>query len=656
VQPRSGLLAVALALLAGIVVLLAFQTFQLHNLEERLILQSRQLQALGDSSDRLSARVDALAQGGSVVSGMRAPADPYADVKLLFPERENLLAADDFWIAHPEAPQDQTLKRDWPSGEPATFNPLTGNAADVSSKIEHFVLEAPAKRARFTDPEKFVSELAWRVTANDDFTELIVYLRRGVKWHVPAGVDVSLDRYAWLREPRELTAHDMVFSFELGRHPQVESPVKSAYDNFVSAEALDDYTVRVRWRESQRLNFTVTIGSVILPEFLWAYDENGQRFPDETLGLRFNQHWYGSRGTVGTGPYRMVSYQPGERIVLERNEDYWSEKPAIRRLEYPIYSDPNRTLLMLKAHELHFGLLRSSEYQREVLQYEGVPEEQRPGSPFLNGDIVCHRVRNYAYSYIGWNLDAPLFSDRAVRLAMAQAFNRQEMIDEIYFGLGELAVGPFNPAGPYNDPSVEPVPYDLQAAAGTLAAAGWVDSDRDGLLDKDIDGDGVRDPLEFTLLIYANSPETTAYSNVLKEDLLSIGVQMKIEAAEWSLMQKRMHERQFDAYTGGWALPWESDPYYAWHSSEADKPMSTNITGFRDERVDELVLALRYEFDRERRIEMFREIHRRINEIMPYAFFRIPHQAYCHWKEVKGVQFAKARPQIDSSPWWIEPD
>ena len=194
---------------------------------------------------------------------------------------------------------------------PNSFNPLTQNAAEMSTKIEFYVLETAAARARYSNPENFIPQLAWRVSANEDFTEFVIYLRRGVKWHLPGGVDLAEERYAWLRESRELTAHDMVFSFELNRNPQVESGAKSGFEQLDTIEALDDYTVRATWKKSEYMNLLVMLGTSVLPEFLWAYDEAGRRFPDETLGVRFNQHWYGSRGTVGTGPYRMVSYQPG---------------------------------------------------------------------------------------------------------------------------------------------------------------------------------------------------------------------------------------------------------------------------------------------------------------------------------------------------------
>jgi len=655
VQDRSGLFIIAIALLGCVVALLCFQTFQLYTLEQRLMLQSRQLQSLGESSDRVAGRVDALRQSGWEPGAGRAGTSDEVTAKILYPDRPNLLQTDDFSVANPDAPQDQTLVRGWASGDPNSFNPFSQNAADVSYGIEHYTLESLAKRARWTDPARFVQGLAWRVSANEDFTEFIIYLRRGVKWHVPAGLDLSEPENAWLRGPHELTASDVVFTFDIARNPQLESVWKSFFQEVESVEAIDDYTVRVKWQQSLYTNFLTTVGFAILPEFLWAYDQVGERFPEETLGVRINQHWYGHLGTVGTGPYRMTAYEPGARIRLERNEDYWGPKPAIKRLDYPIYTDPNRTLLMLKAHEVQAGGLRPSEYRDEVLRWEDEPAESRPDSPFLDGRIQCTRMRRFAYSYLGWNADKALFSDARVRTAMTQAFNRQQIIDDIYLGLGEVAIGPFNPDTDFNDPNVPLLPFDLEAAAALLAEVGWIDSDDDGLLDRDTDGDGVREPFEFTLLLYANSPEYTALANIFKQDLLDIGVRMKIDAVEWSLMQKRMDEKQFDAFTGGWGMGWESDPYQIWHSSQADIPKGSNRVGFREPEVDRLILELRASFDPDERVALYREIHRRIADAQAYTFFRIPHAVYCWWSEVKGVMFPKVAPQIDSEPWWIDP-
>ena len=116
-----------------------------------------------------------------------------------------------------------------------------------------------------------------------------------------------------------------------------------------------------------------------------------------------------------------------------------------------------------------------------------------------------------------------------------------------------------------------------------------------------------------------------------------------------------MDEKQFDAYTGGWGMNWESDPYQIWHSSQADVPKGSNRVGFRDPEVDHLIEELRATFDRSERIDRYRTIHRRIYDAQPYTFFRVPHTIFCWWDEVRGVRFPRVAPQTDSGPWWVEP-
>ena len=244
-----------------------------------------------------------------------------------------------------------------------------------------------------------------------------------------------------------------------------------------------------------------------------------------------------------------------------------------------------------------------------------------------------------------------------MRRAMTHALDRQGIIDNVFVGLGKLATGPFLSTSPYNDPAVKPLAFDLEHARSLLAEAGWEDSDGDGFLDRDLtpdDGDRTRTPFEFTLLIYGSAPEYASMANIYKEDLLEIGVKLNIDAAEWSLMQKKMEERQFDAFTGGWALGWETDPYQLWHSSQADVPRGSNMVGFRNAEVDALIETLRETFDPDERVRMLRRVHRLIHDAQAYSFFRVGETPACWWREVGGVRFAKVRPLVNTLPWWVQ--
>jgi peptide/nickel transport system substrate-binding protein len=435
--------------------------------------------------------------------------------------------------------------------------------------------------------------------------------------------------------------------------PQVQNGfAKSYYQELSSWKALDDYTLELRWNKKQANNADLSLLVVPMPKFIYAYAEDGTPFPQATVGLNLNQHWYNNKGVVGTGPYRFVKYTPGVEIVLERNERYYGDHPALSSIKYAVYSDRTQTVLKLKSGELMLGTLRQGQYREEVQQYESLPEAQRPkNNPFLNGEISCDLVDEPRYYYVGWNQDNPLFADKRVRRAMTLSLNRQEIVQKVFSGLGQVARGPFLESTPYLAPEIQPLPFDLKQASKLLAEAGWADSDGDGLLDRAQPG-GPRRPFEFSLLIYGSSPEFSSAANIFKEDLLSIGVKLNIEAAEWSLMQKRMEEKKFDAFTGAWGLPWAPDLFQVWHSSQADIPKGSNRVGFRHKQADKLIEELRATIDKEERIRLLHDFHRILQEEQPYSFMFLPRFAYCHRRGLEDVGYAKIRPVANVLPWW----
>ncbi|MDH3211866.1 MAG: ABC transporter substrate-binding protein, partial [Myxococcales bacterium] len=562
-MPRNGPFGYGLLLGLGLVLVgMAVLVFQVDNLEERFILQSRQLRSLGDANDRLANRVERLI--GEIRSGNlqatgaeRRPAAAAIDV--LHPEIANFLEPDDFSWPGAEAKRDGTLIRGWSTGDPKGFNPIIENSAYLSNLIANYVGSSVADRMRWTDPDRWYGDLAWRIEVSDDAREFTVYLRPGLKWHSPSGVDLDDPKYAWLRGEHELSARDLAFTLDMILNPQVQNgALKNYYAELESWQAIDDHTFVVRWKKKLYLNVESTLGIAPIPEFLFAYEEDGTRIPDATLGLKFNQHWYNNKGFVGTGPYRMASYEPGAQIRLVRNEAYHGPSPPIREIVYPIFTDPSHGLLKLKARELSVGQLLPSQYREEILRWQGVPAPPRAaGSPFRNGDIRCEPHLRPAYNYLGWNADKPIFADKRVRRAMTLALNREGIIENVYVGLADLATGPFLPTSPDNDPDVDALAFDLEGARVLLAAAGWEDTDGDGLLDRDLgpdDDDATRTPFEFTMLTVSGRPEIQSAMEIFRDDLLAIGVRMGIESVEWSLMIKRMDEKQFDAFTGGWLM------------------------------------------------------------------------------------------------------
>jgi ABC-type transport system substrate-binding protein len=651
---RSLVLYGALGVAAALLILIAVQQ---DALEGRLIEQTKATAALRESTERISQQLDRIQKEGVVSSGTAATSAEYVDpqAKILHPEVPNFLAQKQVRWPDPKAKLDGVLKRGWASGDPKTLNGIIANASEVQELVTHYVDASAAQRNNFTDPDTWYGDLAWRVEVTNDSKDFTVYLRRGVKWHVPSGVDLNNPKYAWLKGDHELTAHDFAFTVGLIVNPQVENgSLKNYYSDLASWEALDDYTFVMRWKRRVFHGAEYVLYFLNpLPRFIFEHNEDGSKIPKETLGTRLNNHWYNNKGYVGVGPYRMARYEPGNGITLERNESYYGDKPAIKTIIYPIYTDTNQTVLKLKAKELSVGFLVPSQYRREILDFQKLPKDQQPkDNPFLNGTLTCQIIDLPSFRYIGWNSLRARFSDVRVRKAMTFALNREAIIRDVFVGLGKVARGPFLEGSSDLDPSIEPLPFDLQQATQLLEEAGWKDSNQDGLRDKVVDGRS--QAMEFSLLIYAGSAEFSALANIFKEDLLKIGVKLNIEAAEWSLMQNRMHEKDFDAFVGGWSLDWSSDPYQLFHSSQADAAEGSNMTSFKNAEADRLMEKLRETIDPKERQTMLHRMHRLIFDSFNYTFLSTERRPFCHHKEVKGIRFSKVRPIPDARPWWVE--
>src|SRR5690606_14757125 len=127
---------------------------------------------------------------------------------------------------------------------------MVENAADLTGLVINYTDTALAERNKWTDPGKWHGSVACRVEITDDYKEYTFYLRRGIKWHTPAGVDLSQPKFAWLKGDHELTAHDFEFTFDMMMNPQVENGfLKNYYEDLESWKAVDDYTFVLRWKK-----------------------------------------------------------------------------------------------------------------------------------------------------------------------------------------------------------------------------------------------------------------------------------------------------------------------------------------------------------------------------------------------------------------------
>ena len=621
----------ALVALVALVVLGILQAAQLDHLEAEVLRQGQildQIQKGGVATRQDAAPAAAAAPVGRSEEERAALADP-----------ANLLKADTS-APPPGTPVKGGTLRFAIGQDPRGMNVYVANGADLTQYARYINSQLASRQTN--DLDRFVPELAIKVTTPDDGLTYLITLRSGVQWHEPA-VDWASGRYEWLRGPHPLTSDDFVFVFDMIRNPQVAgrvSALRNYFEGVVAVEKVDDLTFKIVFKERLYSNLPSILGLEPAPRWLYMYDEDGHRYDDATWGLKLNEHWYNNRA-IGVGPYRFVSWLPGERIELERNENFWGDTPAFDKVVMLIVKDQNAWPRKLKTGETDAVLLQAEQYRTEVLEAEGPPL----GDPHI-------KVTTYptlGYYYIGWNLDDPLFQDKRVRQALTLALNREGLVKNVFQSLGEVTSGPFARQHPCYDQSIAPWAFDLQRAAALLDEAGWKDTDGDGIRDRVIDGHKV--PFEFTLLIYGSSTEYETLANIYREDLLRVGIRLNPQALEWSTLLKKMDEHEFQAYTGAWVQDWDVDLMQIWHSSEADRPKSSNRIGFRNADADRIAEGLRREFDPQKRTELCHEFHALVHDLQPYTFIYQRERVVAYKDWLNDTFFPLAPPNWDIRYW-----
>jgi len=411
---------------------------------------------------------------------------------------------------------------------------------------------------------------SWRVS--EDGREVTFRLRRGVRWH----------------DGQPVTARDVLFTVDKIRDPASRARTYAAgFDEHeVEVVAPDDYTVVARYREPYA-DFLEYWWVPIIP----AHAVGG----GELLTSDFARH------PIGCGPFRFVEFVPGERLVLEANDDYWDGRPSIDTLTFRMFPDERTAYQTFLRGELDLMPATPDIFAEAATDERPWPIER----------AVYYRFNVW---YLGWNLREPdtPFADPAVRRALVTGMDRARFAATLRGGLARPAVTSWHPESPWADPGLAPLPYAPDEARAMLARAGWIDADGDGVRERD----GRR--LSFGLLTRASSQQIVdQMAQWVQQSLREIGAEVRIDKLEGQAFMEAVRAGRFEAMMHGISLTPIPDQYELYHSSAREGGF--NYGGFDDPEVDRLLESGRRTFDEDARLEIYHRLQRRIHELQPIS-------------------------------------
>lgn len=491
-------------------------------------------------------------------------------------------------------------------GNPRYLNPFVCDRNEVDEDLCTLLFRG---LTRIDQHGRVVPDLAsdWTITDEKVYTFRI---RQDQYWH----------------DGRPVTADDVLFTLGILQNPDVvEIPNLAILWRTVKVEKVDDYTVRFTLSApfSPFLDYT-SIG--LLPQHIY-----GNVPATDLAGKPLN-------GTpIGSGAL-MIEMLAADRIRLKPSPFYAGISPYISALEFHFYPDHPSLLTGYMADQIDgIGRILPAEFPIAAAQ----------------DDLALFSAIQARFLSITFNMDnanVPFFGDKAVRQALYYGVDRDGLVKEVAAGLGVVAHSPLLPENWAYNAQIPHYTYLPDQAKQLLDSAGWVDSNGDGVRDKN------GTPLQF-LLYSSDEALQTALIQRIASDWQAIGVKAVPTPISFvSLMSDFLQSRKFDAALTVWDIPGDPDQYWLWHSTQIEEG-GLNYAGWRNDEVDDLLQKARSITNETERKALYGRFQQIFAEDAPALLLYYPVYTYGVNKRVQNVQIGPLnRPAerfVSFSDWYI---
>lgn len=454
-------------------------------------------------------------------------------------------------------------------------------------------------------PPTFEPALARSWTWSDDHLELTLELDPNARWEDDVPV----------------TADDVVFTWRIQTSPEIDWLFSDAKRHIDTVEAVDDHTVRVVFNHVDPYQFMDLNDGLIIPAHAWS------EIPTDRW---FDTDW--STHVLSGGPFRLVGHTPQQEITLAKNPGYRRPGlPYLDRLVFRIVSSKQGLMNQLVAGGIDFvRAIPPSEIDRVRTR----------------DDLELVIYDDRSYTHICWNTTEPPLTDTRVRRALTTAIDRETLIDVVYNGMGRIGIGPVLSDFWAFNRDLEPLPYDPGTAREILEEAGWIDSDGDGILDRD------GEDFSIEILAPAENELRQDIAILVQGDLERIGIRVEPRFVEWGTMMAAMREGSFDGLVNRWEEPTQIDLADLWHSAPPGVP-TFNFGRFADPEVDRLLAEVSEMTTFAEQKPLFDLIQELIVADQPYTFLLENTRVTAHSKRIRGARINAATPYFNIDEWYV---
>jgi peptide/nickel transport system substrate-binding protein len=514
--------------------------------------------------------------------------------------------------------------------EPRTFNRLV--ASDQTTETIAMLMQGRLVRINRSTFE-LEPWLAERWESSDDGRTHTLHLRPGVVWS----------------DGTPFTSADVLFSLRAAYDPNVKSPVASSITidgRPITATAPDAATVVMTYPSPSGPGLRLLDMLPIVPK---------HKLESALTAGTFAQAWATTTppgDIVGTGPFVLREYQPGQRLVFDRNQKYWRHAengdalPYIDRLVLELVPDQNAELLRLQsgATDLTHSELRSDDYipVRRAEADGKLTMVELGVAPDADAFWFClkpeKKARDPRFAFV---------NKREFRQAISHAVDREAFAQTVFLGEAVPIWGPITPGNRmWFSPNVPRYPFDVRRARMLLERIGLQDRNNNGVVE-----DKAGTEARFTVITQQGIGYYERGTTVLREQAAAIGIALDIVPLEFSAMVTRLLACDYDAI---YMRPLTTDLDPAgnldyWLSSGSAHLWNINqktpATDW-EQRIDTLMGEQATTLDLERRRAIFAEVQKVLAENVPVLYFASPRLYYAHSRRLRGVVPSILRPPV----------
>jgi peptide/nickel transport system substrate-binding protein len=450
--------------------------------------------------------------------------------------------------------------------EPKSLDP----AADTAVNDFRILVNLYDGLVRYKDGTLEVEpSLATSWTISDDGKTYTFKLRDGVKFHDGTPFNAEAVKFNFDRMLKD----DHPF------HDTGPFPLSFFFSTVSEVKVIDDLTVEFDLSAPYApflSNLAYPTGLIVSPDAVKKYGKDFGRHPS------------------GTGAYKFAQWDSNEKVVVEKNPDYWDGAPSLEAVIYRPITDANTRV----AEMLSGGL--------------DVMVEVPPDSLSQFKDNPAFKVSEQAGPHL-WFLilntkDGP-FKNKEIRQAANYAINKKALVDNILQGTADVAAGPTPPAFAWAyDDKLQPYPYDPEKAKAMLKEAGYDGSPVTFYVTEG--GSGMLDPI--------------AMGTAIQADLEAVGMKVKIETYEWNTFLGKVNpglEGKADMAEMAWMTndP-DTLPFLALRSDAVPDKGGFNSGYYSNPKVDELLEKARQSTDQDERAKLYKEMQDIVHDDAPWVF------------------------------------